>query len=78
MAQHHARIDQLMTVSPHHGIFTQYPSQFRLGDNLFLNLKKDNERATGLYFKLLSVVGGWDQSGETIQMGFREKDVTDR
>lgn len=72
------RVDRLVTMSPHIGVFTRFPSTFDLGHNLYVHVQKDDGGQLGQYMKFLSVVGGWSaELGETIQMGFREKEVPD-
>ncbi|RLB44768.1 MAG: hypothetical protein DRH30_00500 [Deltaproteobacteria bacterium] len=72
------RVDRLVTMSPHQGVFTQFPGTFELGHNLYIHIKKDDGGQMAQYMKLLSVVCGWSADlGETVQMGFREKEVPD-
>ncbi len=72
------RVDRLVTLSPHQGVFTKFPTTFELGHNIYVHVEKDNDGVLGQYMKFLSVVGGWSADlGETIQMGFREKEVPD-
>lgn len=78
MAKTQRRVDRLITVTPHQGIFTRFPTTFQLGHNLNVHLQKNDEAALDGYVKFLSVVGSWSaEGGEKIQMGFREKDVPD-
>ena len=78
MAKGQRRLDQLITLVPHQGVFTGFPSDVNLGHNIALHLQLDDDREIDGYYKFLSVVGAWSPDlGETIQMGFREKDVPD-
>ncbi len=78
IAKANRRIDRLVMITPHQGIFTQFPGTFELGHNVYVHLQKDDGGQLGQYMKFLSVVGGWSADlGEVIQMGFREKEVPD-
>lgn len=78
IAKAQRKLDRLVSVTPYEGVFTQFPSQFNLGHNLYTNLEKREGAAIGQYMKLISLVAGWSaESGETVRLGLREKEDPD-
>lgn len=78
LAKAATRLDRLVMVKAHSGQFTKFPTTFNLGHNMYVHLQKADGKTLAKYMKLLSVVAGWSaEQGETIQLGFREKEAPD-